>query len=31
MILSMPYVLENIGDNPIADILLINTVKYINR
>ena len=31
VILSMPYVLENIGDNPIADILLINTVKYINR
>ena len=31
VILSMPYVLENIGDNPVADILLINTVKYINR
>lgn len=31
VILSMPYILENIGDNPIADILLINTVKYINR
>ncbi len=31
VILSMPYVLENIGENPIADILLINTVKYINR
>lgn len=31
VILSMPYVLKNIGDNPIADILLINTVKYINR
>lgn len=31
VILSMPYVLENIGDNPIADILLINTVKYKNR
>lgn len=31
VILSMPYVLKNIGDNPVADILLINTVKYINR
>ena len=31
VILSMPYVLENIGENPIADIMLINTVKYINR
>lgn len=31
VILSMPYVLKNIGENPIADILLINTVKYINR
>lgn len=30
VILSMPYVLKNIGDNPVADILLINTMKPLD-
>lgn len=30
VIVSMPYILENIGKNPIADLMLINTVRYIS-